>query len=93
MVEKDVQKRILKSLYNNGGKATTKEIAELSGLSEMSVGVGCKHLYSRALISKKIKKTIAKQHYPPHKIATWRLNENLLPKIKFLISQIGQDVE
>jgi len=88
MIEKDVQKRILKAIKNNGGSANTLEICDLSGLSVMSVNGGAKHLISRALISKKRSKGIF-----PRAPNTYKLNENLINKINFLISQIGQDVE
>lgn len=88
MIEKDVQKRILEAIKNNGGKANTVEISELTGLSIKSVNKGAKHLISRALISKKKPKKV----YP--KLPNiYHLNQKLINKIDLLISQIGQDVK
>lgn len=86
MIEKDVQKRILEAIKNNGGIANTREISNLTGLSIKSVGKGAEHLISRALVSKKKPK---KQY--PRLPNSYRLNQNLINKIDLLISQIGQE--
>jgi len=88
-IEKDVQKRILRAIFINGWSATTREISDLSGLSIMSARGGLRHLYSRALISRKPEIIKAKMGVPPHKKYTWKLNNKLIPKIKRLISEIG----
>ncbi len=90
MIEKDVQKRILKAIVSNGGIANTQEVIELSGLSRTSVHHGTKHLVSRALISKKTIKRKAKRFLPPYKTCIFKINKNLMPKIKRLISEIGK---
>lgn len=85
MIEKDVQKRILKAILSNGGTANTREISDLSGLKLMSVIVGGRHLISRALVRKeKPPKAF------PQKPHIYHLNQKLLPKIKRLISEIGK---
>ncbi len=91
VVERDVQKRILKAILSNGGVAKCEDIVRLSNLRYPSVVVGCKHLVSRALIVKKVEKIKAKYRIPPHRINTFKLNDNLMPKIKRLISEIGQN--
>ncbi len=83
MIEKDVQKRILKAMLSNGGIANTRKIADLTKLSINSVNMATIHLRSRALISRKIpKKTF------PLSPNIFILNQKFMPKIKKLISEI-----
>jgi len=83
MVEKDVQKRILKAILSNGGTANTREISNLTGFNIWCVNCSTKHLRSRALISRK--KSEKAFPNPPY---IYSLNNKLLPKIKRLISEI-----
>lgn len=85
MVEKDVQKRILKAILINGGIANSSEIKDLTGLNILSVNKGANHLVSRALI----KKTKPEKAYP-RRPNIWSLNNNLIPKIEKLISEIEE---
>ncbi len=84
MIEKDVQKRILRAISLNSGTAKTSKIMEISKLSRSSVHNGARHLVSRALISKK---TVGK---PPNKVCVFKLNDNLREKIIRLIGEIEQ---
>lgn len=90
MIEKDVQKRILQAILINGGEANTNEVIESSGLKRSSVHKGVKHLQSRALITKRTPINRVRGGYG---VSKFTLNQKLLPKIKRLISEIGQDVK
>lgn len=87
MIEKDVQKRILRAILNLGGTANTDEIMELAKLKRNSVHGGTKHLKSRALIRKH---PTTMKKIGGYDKSVFSLNEKLLPKIKRLISEIEE---
>lgn len=88
MIEKDVQKRILKAILDKGGTANTDEIMELSEIKRYSVHGGARHLVSRALIRKHPRRL--KPNRRGYDKSVFSLNQNLIEKIKRLISEIGQ---
>jgi len=87
MIEQDVQKRILKALLNSGGTANTDEIMKSVNLSRASVHQGTRHLRSRALIRKH---PITMKKIGGYGKSVFSLNQNLIIKIKRLITEIEE---
>ncbi|MHA1867819.1 MAG: hypothetical protein ACTSXD_07110 [Candidatus Heimdallarchaeaceae archaeon] len=85
MIQKDVQKKVLRSILNNGGSANTREISDDTGFKCMNIDRATDHLISRALVRKeRPPKTF------PRSPNIYHLNNKLLDKIKRLISEIEE---
>jgi len=91
VIEKDVQKRILRAMRNHSADVTISIIGTLTGLGYDSSRNGLNHLTNRSLIFKTIDFVKAKSKVPPHQHNTFSLNSKRLEKIDKLISQIGRD--
>lgn len=88
MIEKNVQKKVLKAIYLNGGTANTQEISESTGFKIKNVHRACFHLVNRSLLSKKVLQTPAKYKDPPHKLCIFTICKKRINKTKRLISEI-----
>lgn len=89
IIEKDVQKRILKAILDNGGTANTKEIMDASNLNRSSVNHGSVHLFRRALI-KESQRRRRESGVIDNNIYTLTSSPRLLEKIKRIISEIRE---
>ncbi len=90
MVEKDVQKRILKAMYLNGKPMKATEIMKATNLKYGSVAGGTRHLISRALVSKKTVLSKAEWKNPPHKKSFFSLAQKQMHRTIKLIKEFEE---
>jgi len=83
MIEKDVQKRILKAIKDSGGIANTREISDITNLSILKINSAVRHLQSRYLVKK-----IKPEKQFPKLPDSYELINNQFDRINQLISEI-----
>jgi transcription initiation factor IIE alpha subunit len=84
------QAKIVKAIYKNGGTATTKEIAEMTGMKVLNV-----HGLTFILVNRKIiTKERGNQPNGLYSMCIFRLNPDKIQKVKGMIKEhFNEDVD